>query len=129
MPWKRKVTGGILAVLGFMLSPLSWWNDAFVNLPLALAFAWLVSSVCAQSWRETVFNVAVIVGYWLTNVLGFVLLHTGARRLLTNADSQTASKGLQLKKDLLVSLAYTVLIVILIKLGVLKPIEGYFSRN
>lgn len=116
-------------MLGFMLSPLSWWNDAFVNLPLALAFAWLVSSVCAQSWRETVFNVAVIVGYWLTNVLGFVLLHTGARRLLTNADSQTASKGLQLKKDLLVSLAYTVLIVILIKLGVLKPIEGYFSRN
>jgi hypothetical protein len=25
-----------------MLSPLSWWNDLFVNLPLALVFAWLV---------------------------------------------------------------------------------------
>ena len=26
-----------------MLSPLSWWNDLFVNVPLALVFAWLVS--------------------------------------------------------------------------------------
>lgn len=116
-------------MLGFMLSPLSWWNDAFVNLPLALAFAWLVSSVCAQSWRETVFGVAVVVGYWLTNVLGFVLMHTGTRRLLTKTESPTASTRGELKKDLLVSLAYTVLIVILIKLGVLKPIEDYFQRN
>jgi hypothetical protein len=27
-----------LAVLGFKLLPLSWWNDAFESLPLALAF-------------------------------------------------------------------------------------------
>jgi len=39
MSWKRKVQGGMLGFIGFMLSPLSWWNDAFVNLPLALAFA------------------------------------------------------------------------------------------
>jgi membrane protein implicated in regulation of membrane protease activity len=43
MAWKRKVTGGVLAFAGFMLSPLSWWNDLFVNVPLALVFAWLVS--------------------------------------------------------------------------------------
>jgi hypothetical protein len=118
-----------LAVLGFMLSPLSWWNDAFVNVPLALVFAWLVSSLCAKSWRETVFEVALIVGYWLTNVLGFVLMHSGARRLLVKAESQPTSARGELKKDLLVSLAYTVLIVIRIKLGVLKPIEGYFQRS
>jgi len=38
MAWKRKVTGGILGLVGFMLSPLSWWNDLFVNVPLALVF-------------------------------------------------------------------------------------------
>src|ERR1035438_1053489 len=43
MGWKRKMTGGVVAMIGFMLSPLSWWNDLFVNVPLALAFAWLVS--------------------------------------------------------------------------------------
>ena len=37
---KRKVCGGTLAFIGYMLSPLSWWNDLFVNWPLALAFAW-----------------------------------------------------------------------------------------
>jgi len=35
----------------------------------------------------------------------------------------------ELVKDLWVSLAYTALIIALIKLGVLKPIEGYFRSN
>jgi hypothetical protein len=42
MGWKRKATGGVLALVGYMLSPLSWWNDLFVNVPLALGFAWLI---------------------------------------------------------------------------------------
>jgi hypothetical protein len=28
-----------------MLSPLSWWNDLFFNLPIALLFGYLVSWV------------------------------------------------------------------------------------
>jgi multisubunit Na+/H+ antiporter MnhG subunit len=127
MPWKQKVAGGVLTVLGFMLSPLSWWNDAFVNLPLALAFAWLVSSVCAESWKVAVFDVALIVGYWLTNLLGFVLMHRGARQMLVKTALTPGRSGF--KKDLLVSLGYTALIVLLIKFGVLKPIEYYFSGN
>ena len=127
MALKRKLAGGVLAVLGFMLSPLSWWNDAFVNFPLALAFAWLVSAVCAKTWRQPVFDVAVITGYWLTNVLGFVLMHKGAQKMATNENEKPAPGGW--RKDLLVSLAYTALIVLLIKLGVLKPIENYFARN
>ena len=73
------------------------------------------------------FDVALIVGYWLTNLLGFVLLHRGARQLLARADSNPARSGF--KQDLLVSLGYTALIVLLIKFGVLKPIEYYFSGN
>lgn len=126
MGLKRKITGGILSVLGFMLSPLSWWNDAFVNLPLALAFAWLVGSICVPAWREAVFDGALVVGYWLTNVLGFVLMHKGARQLLT--DEADAPAKADFKKDLLVSLGYTVVILVLIKLGVLKPIQAYFPN-
>jgi hypothetical protein len=107
-----------------MLSPLSWWNDAFVNLPLALAFAWLVSSLCAQSWKVAAFDVALIIGYWLTNLLGFLLMHRGARQMVARADATPARS--EFKKDLLVSLGYTALIVLLIKFGVLKPIEYYF---
>ena len=35
--------GGFLVVAGFLLSPLSWWNDLVINIPLALGFAWAVS--------------------------------------------------------------------------------------
>jgi hypothetical protein len=35
----RKIKGGILVTLGFLLSPVSWWNDIFVNIPLAYIFA------------------------------------------------------------------------------------------
>ena len=45
MSWRRKLGGSVLAFVGFMLSPLSWWNDAFVNIPLALLFAWLMSAI------------------------------------------------------------------------------------
>src|SRR5262245_28413287 len=76
MAWKRKLQGGLLGFIGFMLSPLSWWNDAFVNLPLALGFGWLVAR-----FYKPAFEPAVIVGYWLTNVLGFVLLHKGIQKV------------------------------------------------
>ena len=123
MAWKRKVGGGLLAVIGFMLSPLSWWNDLFVNVPIALAFAWLVSLVYPRA-----FEVSLIVGYWLTNVLGFVLMHKGVQKLTTESDANQNSRR-ALLKDIGISLAYTILIVVLLKLGVLKPISGYFENR
>lgn len=115
MTWKRKMQGGTLVFIGFLLSPLSWWNDLFVNVPLALGFAWLVGLLYPPA-----FTVAAVVGYWLTNVLGFVLMHKGLHR----AKSTTApgpQPRANLWKDLLISLAYTVLILLLVKLGLAKP--------
>ncbi len=120
--WKRKLSGGVLGLIGFMLSPLSWWNDAFVNLPLAAGFGWLVALAYPPA-----FEVSVIVGYWLTNVLGFVLLHKGATRLLSDEERRYSWR--ELRKDLAISLAYTALIVLLVQLKILQPIENYFSKN
>ncbi len=122
MGWKRKATGGFLAVVGFMLSPLSWWNDAFVNLPLALAFAWLVSLFYPRA-----FTVCVVLGYWLTNVLGFVLMHKGAQRMLSQKDKKYSWRALL--RDVGISLVYTGLILGLIELGVLKPIQHYYGPH
>ena len=121
MVWKRKVTGGTLAVIGYMLSPLSWWNDMFVNLPLALVFAWLVSL-----FYRPAFEVCVIVGYWLTNVLGFVLMHKGAEKVLSEKDKAYSRRDLL--RDVGISLLYTALIVTLLKLKILQPIKNYL-RN
>ncbi len=120
MSWKRKIQGGILGFVGFMLSPLSWWNDAFINLPLAIGFAWLVGWVYAPGFAP-----AVVFGYWMTNVIGLVLMQKGARRALSDAPSKPYSAR-QLGVDLLISLAYTLLILALLKFGVLKPLAHYF---
>jgi len=121
MGWKRKVTGSFVALVGFMLSPLSWWNDLFVNVPLAVGFAWLVSL-----FYKPAFATSVILGYWLTNVLGLILLHKGAQQMLSDELKQYSRRDLV--KDILVSLLYTLLIVALVKLEILKPLQNYFAR-
>lgn len=63
MSRNRNIGGGGLVVLDFMLSPLTWWNDALANFPRALAFAWLIAFDCPAIWREVVFHVALVVGY------------------------------------------------------------------
>ncbi len=110
-----------MAFVGFMLSPLSWWNDLFVNVPLAVAFAWLVSL-----FYKPAFSASVVLGYWLTNVLGFVLMHKGAQKIISTNDRTYTKRDLL--RDVCVSLAYTGLIMILVKLGVLKPIREYFAK-
>ncbi len=108
-----------MGFIGFMLSPLSWWNDLFVNLPLALGFGWLVSLL----WPRA-FTASVIIGYWLTNILGLVLMHHGARDLLTN--STTASRK-ELIIDLAVSVAYTLIIVLLVEFKIVEPLPNYLT--
>jgi hypothetical protein len=122
MAWKRKLTGSAMAFIGFMLSPLSWWNDLFVNVPLALAFAWVVSLF----WKSA-FEAACVIGYWLTNVLGFILMHKGAQRLLSDKPGGYSRRALL--RDLAISLVYTALIVVLVECGVLKPIQSYFGSH
>jgi hypothetical protein len=121
MAWQRKAMGSVVALIGYMLSPLSWWNDLFVNVPLALAFAWLVS----LGYRPA-FGPCLILGYWLTNIAGFILLHKGAQQMLSDELKKYSRRDLL--KDIVVSLLYTLLIVALVKFGVLKPVQNYFTK-
>jgi hypothetical protein len=120
--WKRRLSGGVLAFIGFLLSPLSWWNDLFVNIPLALGAAWGV----ALLWPAA-FDAAFIAAYWLTNVLGVVLLSRGAKEMLAGKPSLYSRR--ELLKDLAIALLYTALIVALLKLGWLRPVQDYFPTG
>lgn len=119
MTWKRRFGGSVLAFVGFILSPLSWWNDAFVNLPLALAFGWLIAL-----FYKPAFEPAVVLGYWLTNIVGLILLQKGATQALAKGERRKYSKR-DLVRDLAISLAYTALIIALFKLNVLQPLTNY----
>ena len=109
--WIRRLWGGLLMFVGFMLSPLSWWNDLLLNLPLALAFAWLVSV-----FHPPAFKAAVVIGYALTNVLGFVLMHVGGDAIAGPRSQR------HLGRDIGIALLYTGVVFALMQLGILQPV-------
>jgi len=119
MKWNRLIKGSTLSVVGFLLSPLSWWNDLFVNVPLALAFAWMISI-----FYPPAFNACFILGYWMTNVLGLILMHKGGEALTAKRSAPRNRK--KLIQDVAVSLAYTALILALLKLKIVQPFPNYF---
>ena len=117
---KKMVKGGILTTIGFLLSPLSWWNDIFINIPLAYVFA-----LPFGFFSKKLFLPAMILGYWITNFIGFMLMHYGINDL-TNKRIKNDSRKV-LVKDIIISLIYTVAITIFILLGWLKFPTEYFS--
>jgi hypothetical protein len=90
--------------------------------PLALVFAWIVSFVYRPA-----FEASLVIGYWLTNVAGLVLLQKGAEKLLASEDKPYSRRALL--RDVGISLLYTGLIVALVKLGIFKPISNYFESQ
>jgi hypothetical protein len=74
-------------------------------------------ALCLADSRERVFQIALVVGCWLTNVLGFVLLHKGVG-WLRSPDEHAETKR-ELWKDFWISPGSTAFIVALLKLGVL----------
>ncbi|MBI4664195.1 MAG: hypothetical protein HY735_35820 [Verrucomicrobia bacterium] len=119
MTARRFVKGSALSLIGFLLSPISWWNDLFVNVPLALVFAWTVSLLFPQAFLGS-----FVLGYWMTNVLGLILMHRGAQILLNGGS--TAFDRKNLLKQLIISLFYTAVVLLLAKLKIAQPLPGYF---
>lgn len=68
-----RIYGSIIGTVGFILSPASWWNDLVVNIPLALAMARLASYLTGMEY----FDVLFVVSYWVTNLVGVVLMAYG----------------------------------------------------
>jgi hypothetical protein len=69
----RKIKSSLLIFIGYLLSPFSFWNDAFINLPIAYFFGFLFSLI-----NKKFFFLATIIFYWLTNLLGLLLLFKGS---------------------------------------------------
>ena len=117
---RQKIKGGILATVGYLLSPLSWWNDIIINIPLAYAFGFPFGLISRK-----LFVPMMILGYWITNIAGLILFHRGVKDLVTKEKVKYSKKDFA--KDVIISLIYTAIVVVLVKLGWLKfPLE-YFK--
>lgn len=110
----KKLRGGFFLVIGYLLSPLSFWNDLFFNLPIAYFFGYL----CSLLSPNLLFPCS-IVGYWLSNIAGILLMQFGAVDVFADQPKQR-----NLKKELLMGLAssavYTLVILALIQFKVLQ---------
>jgi hypothetical protein len=119
---KKTIAGSMLALVGYVLSPLSWWNDAFVNIPLAYVFALL-----ASLFYRPIFGPAFIAGYWLTNIMGLIMMHKGVCQMVSERYCAPANRRKRLMHDLLISIGYTGIIILLVKLSILRPPGEYFN--
>lgn len=111
----------IFSAVGYILSPLSFWNDLFVNFPIAYVFG-LIFGMFSQK----LFLTGLIAGYWLSNIAGFVLLHKGIV-CMVNPDHPMRLTKSEIIKDGLLSLVYTAVLIVLVKLDVLKFLPDYFN--
>lgn len=117
---KRRYKGGILAVIGYLLSPLSWWNDLIINIPLAYGFGFLFGLI-----SKSLFFPMMVLGYWITNIIGFILMHHGIKEIASKKENKYTKK--ELLKDIIISLIYTLIVIFFIKIGWLKFPLDYFK--
>jgi len=110
----KKILNGFLIFIGFWLSPLSPWNDLFTNIPLAYIFALPFSLI-----NESLFLPMAILGYWISNILGFLLMHLGYVQLKDNKYSFKENW----KKYVLATSVYTLLIALLIYFEILPSLQ------
>lgn len=103
----------VLLAVGWMLSPLCWWNDLLVNLPVAWVFA-RVARWIEPAWYAS----GLVLGYWLSNVLGIVLMQSGALAMLDNPDAPR-NRQREWLIGLATSTAYTLAVVVLVRVGLL----------
>lgn len=120
----KKLRGGLLLAIGYLLSPLCWWNDIIFNLPIAYLFGY----VCSWVSQDLLFP-GSIVGYWLSNIVGILLMQVGTIDVF-----QGQSKERNLKKELLMGLVsstiYTLAILALIQLKILDaPVLSVLFPN
>lgn len=93
----KTIVKTIITFIGFMLSPLSWWNDAIINLPLAYLFT--------LPFGKEYFLPAFITGYWITNIIGLMMMSVWVE--------------INWKNTLLISIAYTLIISLLVIKGII----------
>ncbi len=109
--WK-KLRGGFFLVLGYLLSPLCWWNDLLFNLPIAYGFGYICSLFSPKLLLP-----CSIIGYWLSNVVGILLMQFGSMDVFQNEPKRNLKK--ELFSGLVSSTIYTLVIMALIQLKII----------
>jgi hypothetical protein len=110
---KQLVKRGTLFFIGYLLSPLSLWDDVFVNIPISYVLALIV-----KHFSPSAFLPSMILIYWLTNLIGFLCMRKGLCG--TPLDNGKSNASHMFRNDVIASLVYTFGLVLLVKFNVLQ---------
>jgi len=90
--------------LGWLLSPLTSWNDVFVNIPLA----YVLAMVCVKAFH-TDFVITLLAAYWFTNILGLAMMVASGQSIFRDKNNR--------QRELLVTLGtlivYSLLMIVI----------------
>lgn len=101
----------VLGTIGFLLSPISWWNDIWINIPIAYLIASIFTRVVPSLFTEIFIST-----YWLTNILGLMLMHQSIAGFVSKH-----SEKKQILKNISIILIYSLILILSIYFEVLKP--------
>ncbi len=106
----RRIWWSLVAIIGYILSPLSPWNDMYVNVPLAYFFAIILNMLIGMNKLAGFY-----IGYTITNIVGLLMLALGVHSI-----QRRASPRRQILKYIIASMFYAVIASILLSfLGLL----------
>jgi hypothetical protein len=119
----KKILSGFLIFVGFLLSPLCWWNDLIINLPIAY--------LCGELGKIIAEDLGVwftIAGYWLTNVAGMILMQIGSQGLVTQNNHENYRTDLV--KSVGLSSVYTGIFLLLSQAHIFDgfPLLSFLSK-
>ena len=125
----KNIRSGLLLLVGYLLSPLCWWNDLVFNLPIAYLFGYLCNWIYPGSLLP-----GAIAGYWLSNIIGILMMQFGAIDVFqSSSQGEAESEPRNFKKDLLTgfvtSTIYTLIILTLVQLKILDAPNLFGSED
>ena len=98
--------------IGWLLSPATFWNDAFVNIPLS----YFSASLFVRAFPIN-FLLAVLIFYWLSNILGIFMMYAAGRNIILEDKSAVR----ELLKLILAIALYSLVVIALGWMGLLRP--------
>jgi hypothetical protein len=116
----KEVLKGSWYFLGYLLSPVSWWNNIIINIPLAYLFASLIAIV---RYDPELFNMCFIGIYFLINIVGLIILNCCVHTPLQKRygwDKESIVGGL------IMVIIYSIILIILLFLDVIRIPYEYF---
>ncbi|MFH0764110.1 MAG: hypothetical protein V1927_03825 [Candidatus Omnitrophota bacterium] len=109
----RPVLNKLIFFIGWLLSPFTFWNDAFINIP--------ISYLCANLFIRLFpsdFLLTVLIFYWMSNLIGIFMMYVCGKNILKGGENLI----LELAKLLCAITLYSLMLLILGRMGILKPL-------